>query len=53
MKEAMRQAGSKTKTETVRLALEELIKQKNIETIIAKAGTLQFASDWKKTRHAR
>lgn len=53
IKEAMRLAKLKLKTETVRLALEELIKQKCLEEIIAKAGTLKFSADWDKARHDR
>jgi Arc/MetJ family transcription regulator len=53
MKEAMQRSGVETKTETVRLALEGLIKQKKIEMIVAKAGTLNFSRDWEKARHVR
>lgn len=53
LKEAIRLSGARTKTEAVRLALEELIRQKRIEEVIARAGTLEFSSDWEKARHDR
>lgn len=53
LEEAMLVTKCLTKSETVRLALEELIQHKHLEQVIAAAGTLSFATDWDKARHAR
>lgn len=42
LKEAIRLSGARTKTEAVRLALEELIRQKRLEEIIAKFFPLRL-----------
>ena len=51
--EAMQSTGMRTKTETIRLALEELIQRKRTEKIMASAGTLTFSADWDNARHGR
>ena len=53
LEEAMRITKYPTKSETVRRALEELIRHKRIEQVIASAGTLSFSPDWDQARHAR
>ena len=53
LKEAIKLSGSRTKTETVRLALEELVRQKRLDEIVASAGRLKFSGDLDKIRHAR
>ena len=53
LQEAVRLVGARTKTETVRLALEDLVRQKRLERVVARAGTLRFSDDWDKVRHAR
>lgn len=53
LKEAIKLSGTRTKTETVRLALEELIRQKRVEEIVASAGRLKFSGACDKMRHAR
>jgi len=53
LKEAMELTMLTTKTETVQCALEAMIRQKNLEKIIVKAGTLKFSGDWDKARHGR
>lgn len=53
LKEAMRRAGVRTKTQTIRLALEALIRQQRLERVIAKAGSLHFEEDGEKGRHGR
>jgi hypothetical protein len=53
IKKAMSLAKHKTKTETVLVALEEYIRKKKIEKILASEGKLQFNDTWEKTRHAR
>lgn len=53
LEEAMRLLKSHTKSETVRVALEELVRQKRVEHIIGTAGTLKFSQDWEKARHER
>jgi len=53
LKEAMELTRLATKTETVQFALEEIVRQKTLEKIISKAGTLKFSEDWDKARHGR
>ena len=53
LKEAMELTMLETKTETVQFALEEIVRQKTLEKIILKAGTLKFSEDWDKARHGR
>lgn len=52
IEQARQLAKKKTKTETVIAALDELIRLKKREAILAKAGTLAF-HDWEETRHDR
>ncbi len=53
LEEAMQVTKCSTKSETVRVALEELIRHKRLEQVISSAGTLSFSTDWDKARHAR
>jgi Arc/MetJ family transcription regulator len=53
IKKAMLLAKHKTKTETVVVALEEYIRKKKIERILAKEGKLEFEDTWEESRHAR
>lgn len=52
MEKARHAAGRRTKTETVIVALEELIRQKKTQSVLGKAGKLDFV-DWEEARHAR
>ncbi len=53
IKTAMSLSKYQTKTKTVIVALQEYIRHKKIEKILANEGKLQFANTWEKTRHAR
>ena len=53
IKKAMLLAKHKTKTETVLVALQEYIRKKKIEKIMASEGKLQFNDTWVKSRHVR
>ena len=53
IKKAMSLAKHKTKTETVVVALQEYIRKKKVERILACEGNLQFDDLWEKSRHAR
>ena len=53
IKKAMSLAKHRTKTETVVVALQEYIRQKNIEKILGQEGKLQFEETWEESRHAR
>ena len=53
IRKAMSLAKHKTKTETVVVALQEYIRKKKIEKILASEGRLQFDDTWEKSRHAR
>jgi len=53
LKAAMKASLCQTKSETVRMALEALLRQKRLDAVIAAAGTLAFSSDWNKARHER
>ncbi|MDI6817103.1 MAG: type II toxin-antitoxin system VapB family antitoxin [Actinomycetota bacterium] len=52
IEQARQLAKKKTKTETVIAALDELIRLKKREAILAKAGMLTF-HDWEEARHDR
>lgn len=53
IKKAMSLAKHKTKTETVVVALQEYIRKKTVEKILAYEGKLQFDDTWEKSRHGR
>ncbi len=53
IKTAMSLSKYPTKTKTGIVALEEYIRLKKIEKILANEGKLQFANTWEKTRQAR
>ena len=53
MKTAMSLAKFRTKTQTVIVALQEFIRKKKIEKIMAHQGKLEFDDTWKESRHAR
>jgi hypothetical protein len=53
IKKAMSLARHKTKTEAVVVALQEYIRKKKIEKIVANEGKLEFDDAWEKSRHAR
>jgi len=53
IKTAMSLSEFRTKTKTVIVALQEYIRLKKIEKILANEGKLQFDNTWEKTRHAR
>ena len=53
IKTAMTLSKSRTKTETITLALLEYIRKKEIEKILGQEGNLQFEDLWKESRHAR
>ena len=53
VKTAMALSRHRTKTETVIVALQEYVRLKKIEKILAHEGTLQFENTWEKSRHAR
>jgi len=53
LKEAVRLAGVRTKTEAVTRALEEFIRRQQIERLIEQTGSLEFSDDWDNARHDR
>ena len=53
MKIAMSVSKHRTKTETVVVALQEYIRQQQIEKILGQEGKLQFEETWEESRHAR
>lgn len=53
VKEVMLISHIHTKTKAVIEGLKELKRQKMIEKIVSKAGTLNFSDKWEKTRHER
>jgi hypothetical protein len=53
IKKAMSLSKHRTKTETVVVALQEYIRQQQIEKILGQEGKLQFEETWEKSRHAR
>lgn len=46
----MKETGAATKTEAIRQALEEYVRHRNIEKIIALKGKVRFDVDWKTLR---
>ena len=53
MKTAMSLSKHRTKTKTVIIALQEFIRKKKVEKILAHQGKLQFDDTWEESRHAR
>jgi hypothetical protein len=53
VKKTMKLSKSKTKTEAIITAMEEYIRRKKLEGVIAMKGNLRFSVDWEKTRHER
>ena len=53
LKEAVRLAGARTKTEAVTCALEEFVRRQKIERLIEQTGSLEFSDDWDNARHGR
>jgi hypothetical protein len=53
MKTAMSLSKHRTKTGTVIIALQEFIRKKKVERILAHQGKLEFDDTWEKSRHAR
>ncbi len=53
IKKAMSLAKHRTKTETVIVALQEYVRLKKIEKILAQEGKLDFDDTWEKSRHVR
>jgi hypothetical protein len=53
IKKAMSLSKHRTKTATVLVALQEYIRQKQIDKILEQEGKLQFEETWEKSRHAR
>lgn len=53
IKEAMSLSKHRTKTKTVLVALQEYIRQKQIDKILGQEGKLQFEETSEKSRHAR
>jgi len=53
MKTAMSLSRHRTKTQTVITALQELIRKKKVEKILASQGKLEFDDTWERSRHAR
>ena len=53
IKEAMKLANRRTKTDTIIVALKEYIRRKELENVISMSGKLDFSDDWKSGRHER
>ena len=53
LKTAMSLSKNRTKTQTVIVALQELIRRKKVDKILAHQGKLEFDDTWEKSRHAR
>ena len=53
IKKAMTLSKHKTKTETVVVALQEYIRKKRIDKILASEGKLEFDNTSEKSRHGR
>lgn len=53
MKTAMLLSKHRTKTQTVIIALQEFIRKKKVEKVLAHEGKLEFDDTWEKSRHAR
>ncbi|MBI5047348.1 MAG: type II toxin-antitoxin system VapB family antitoxin [Deltaproteobacteria bacterium] len=53
LNEAMRLAHSKTKKDSVIIALEDFVRKKRIEEAFEMEGKLKFKKDWDRLRHER
>ena len=53
IKTAMSLSKNRTKTQTIIIALQEFIRKKKVEKILAHQGKLEFDDTWEKSRHAR
>jgi hypothetical protein len=53
IKEAMKLANRRTKTDTIIIALKEYIRKKQLEKVIDMSGKLDFSDDWERGRHER
>jgi hypothetical protein len=53
MKTAMLLSKHRTKTQTIIIALQEFIRKKKVEKVLAHQGKLEFDDTWEKSRHAR
>jgi Arc/MetJ family transcription regulator len=53
IKTAMSLAKNRTKTQTVIIALQEFVRRKKVDKILAHEGKLEFDDTWEKSRHAR
>ena len=53
LNEAMRLAHSKTKKDSVIIALEDFVRKKRIEEAFEMEGKLKFKKDWERLRHER
>jgi len=53
LEQAMTVANSKTKTDAVIAALNELIRQKKIERVLSGVGKVKINDNWDKLRHER
>lgn len=53
LEQAMTVAKSKTKTDAVIAALNELIRQKKIERVLSGVGKVKINDNWDKLRHER
>lgn len=51
--EAARLAKTKTKTETIILALKDFIRRRQLQKLIKASGTILLHSNWEKMRHDR
>jgi len=50
LKFVLKETGATTKTAAVRQALEDYVRRRKIEKLIAMAGTVRFDVDWKTLR---
>ncbi len=53
IKKAMSLSKHKTKTETIVVALQEYVRKKKIDKILASEGKFEFDDTWEKSRHGR
>ena len=53
IREAMKLANRRTKTDTIIVALKEYIRRKELENVISMSGKLDFSDDWDSGRHER
>ncbi|MBI4686462.1 MAG: type II toxin-antitoxin system VapB family antitoxin [Nitrospirae bacterium] len=53
IKEAMKLSKSKTKKDSIIIAIEDFIKKKRVEKAISMEGRLKFKKEWERLRHER